>query len=274
MRSSASSESEGFKHEFAWDEKIHTGYIFTDYIFEFEPVCDFRKRMHSDFFESDDFDGEFGSFFDYFCEEEDQDSNTEEYHFSYYDYLTGICDFDSALKSGFFTSSKFSGDFPSFSDKYCDYEYDFDNYYDYDSYYYYYDLDYGQELFVSQSENQPWLQLEFEKDVEVSQIWFTSIYDDFDEQLWFTDITISVGMESMETKAGAGAGTVSRNPLCATFDGPSAAGANLTLPCNEPLTGIYVIIQQDNSDAAPKKLAINEVYICGKFLDETPLWWK
>ena len=147
-----------------------------------------------------------------------------------------------------------------------DYEYDYEYYHEYDYDYYINEMDlYARDLFITEPETLPWLQLEFAEDVEVTQVWITTRFDsDLDRSP--SNITISVGMKPMGSATGM---EVSKNPVCANYNGFMPRGSNLTLPCLEPLTGTFLIVQQFNQDM-PRQLAINEIFICAK----GRAWWK
>ena len=110
------------------------------------------------------------------------------------------------------------------------------------------------EYFVSSKENRPWLQLHFDTNVTVHRVAITNRYD----HRWgrFQNLTVSVGTIPAKSNA------LSANPTCAKYPGPSAPSTSIILKCEAPLTGIYLVIQQDtpNSKIA---MIINEVYVCG-----------
>ncbi len=224
-------------------------------------------------FDSANFNGGFQDFIGYFCDH-------DIYTYMYYQFLDPVCDFDKALDSDFFDSPDFEGDFLSFAYNYCDYgAYGYEDFYYYDDLYYYYDYDedydgllltdylddfWSCELFISEAESLPWLQLEFSKEIKVSQIMVAVRFDCCN--YGFSNITVSVGNKAMVK------GKLSRNPVCTKYQGPPHLGANITLSCDETLTGTYVVIQQDNAGQL-LKMSVNEVFVCGEYEDGKPLWW-
>ncbi len=169
--------------------------------------------------------------------------------FDYFDYM---CNFKLALEIDFFTNDLFDGTFYSFLTNFCHDNDGAIGNYDY--------LDTGP--FVTNVEARPWLLLEFEHDILVTKVFVTTRSDCCAHS--FTRITVSVGIKGM-TKSEKG--ELSQNPLCARYDGPpSFLGEIVTITCNDPLIGIFVVIQQNNPLDRPKEMALQEVEICGEYL--------
>ncbi len=115
------------------------------------------------------------------------------------------------------------------------------------------DQSYENQLFASKPEKYPWLQLHFDTNVTVSRVAVTNKYDYRGNR--FQNLTVSVGMIPARVNA------LSENPVCATYLGPSLMSSSIILNCSEPLTGVYLVVQQ----ATPKielQLSINEVFVC------------
>ncbi len=258
VSSRASSVQADYDHKYAWDGKIDSSEPIQVEEEEEEEeeeevaastVCDFDTPLNHDAYNISAVT--FRSLYEHFC---DQVHLTEEY----YDYVSSICEFDEAANSGFFESAEFTNLW-SYVSKYC---YLSDYYSESESNYYYYtNPDTEQKPFVSQPEVQPWLQLEFASEVEITQIYVTARHDCCEDS--FSNIDITVGMESMDQ-----AGAVSKNPLCSTYDGPPSLGQTITITCSRPLTGLYIVIQKKNDHDSPKELAVSEVKICGRALDD------
>ncbi len=203
--------------------------------------CDFGKQMKN----MKDYLNSFQSFFGYYCDME----KVYKYDKGEYLNLEERCNFELALESDFFTSDLFDGTFYSFETNFCP---SVVNHYDY--------LDTGP--FATKVEARPWLLLEFERDILVTKVFVTTRSDCCAHS--FTRITVSVGIKGM-TKSEKG--ELSQNPLCARYDGPpSFLGEIVTITCNNPLIGIFVVIQQNNPLDRPKEIAMQEVEICGEYL--------
>ena len=108
-------------------------------------------------------------------------------------------------------------------------------------------------IFCSKTEKRPWLQLHFETNVTVRRVALTNRYDHNGHR--FQNLTVSVGMIPAKKNK------KSENPVCATYRGPSMMSSSITLNCSEPLTGIYVVVQQVTPEIKIP-LSINEVFVC------------
>ncbi len=109
------------------------------------------------------------------------------------------------------------------------------------------------DFFHSSSESHPWLQLEYNKPIEVEKVSVAIRGDHVGER--FKNIRINVG-DNPET-----VGQLSTNPLCALFVGPSSTGAVEEIVCVQPLIGIYVTVQRQELDNLP--LEVNEITVTG-----------
>ncbi len=89
----------------------------------------------------------------------------------------------------------------------------------------------------------------------VHRVALTNRFDDRGNR--FENVTVRVGTIS------AKADTISDNPICATYLGPSFMATSVIMTCEEPLTGTFVLVQQVHNDKK-KILSIREVYICGE----------
>ncbi len=107
---------------------------------------------------------------------------------------------------------------------------------------------------MSNNEHNPWLQLSFDTQVTIEKVAVTNRFDFRGHR--FFNITASVGSIPM-----IGQGMLSENPVCARFIGQSEMSGSVVLKCHQPLTGNYVVIQQET--AFLYLLSINEVFVCG-----------
>ncbi len=115
-------------------------------------------------------------------------------------------------------------------------------------------LSYKFQFFRSDPEEYPWLQLHFNANVTVLRVAITNRFDIGGSR--FRNTTVSVG--NVPGKVGE----LSQNPVCATYKGPSARSSSIVLTCAEPLTGIYLVVQQITTNMKVS-LTINEVFVCG-----------
>ncbi len=109
-------------------------------------------------------------------------------------------------------------------------------------------------FYHSKHEENPWLQLDFNHTpmtvVSLSiMMRFDCCFD------WFNRIGIYVGNEP------AVQGQISRNQVCAYYEGPPRTKAVIGLECENPISGQYLVIQR--VQLYESKLMINEVEVCG-----------
>ncbi len=266
-RSKASSVQDGSKHRFAWDgqsswNSTENDYVDNDHVYDFyysyysyptimtvDPsVCNLGKQIKN----ITDSPTTFLSFVGYYCDLEKVYENGYDEYVNYY--LKNLCNFEQALVNDFFRSDLFDGTFFSFVISFCRDSLGIVHNYDYEY------INTGP--FVTKVEAQPWLMLEFEGDILVTKVFVTTRSDCC--ALSFSRIAVSVGIKSMGKSE---KGELSKNPLCALYDGPpSFLGEIVTITCNDPLIGTFVVIQQNNPLDMPKEMAMQEVEICGEYL--------
>ncbi len=105
--------------------------------------------------------------------------------------------------------------------------------------------------FISQSQVYPWIQLEFDKEIQLEKVLVTNRKDGAGER--FRNAGVHIG------NVPAVIGQLNTNPLCSIFVGPSSTGAVEEIVCDSKVKGKYLVIQLIN--AGNQYLQINELEV-------------